>query len=66
VAKADASGKTTNTLEIAVGTSRVSFRANGKEVYSMPTAAGAMAGVVGLRVNHNLDVHIEGFAVHKM
>src|SRR5512135_3928361 len=66
VAKADASGKTTNKLEIAVGTNRVSFRANGKEVYSMPTTAGAMAGIVGLRVNHNLDVHIEGFAVHKM
>ncbi len=66
VAKADAAGKTTNKLEIAVGTDRVSFRANGKEVYSMPATAGAMAGIVGLRVNHGLDVHIEGFAVHKM
>jgi hypothetical protein len=66
VAKADASGKTTNKLEIAVGTDRVSFRAKGKEVYSMTAAAGSVAGIVGLRVNHGLDVHIDGFAVHKM
>ena len=26
----------------------------------------AMAGVVGLRVNHNLDVHVAGFVVHKL
>ena len=32
----------------------------------MAAAPGAMAGFVGLRVNHNLDVHVAGFAVHKL
>jgi hypothetical protein len=64
--KAGADGKATNKLEILVGKDKVTFSANGKEVYSMPAAAGAMDGIVGLRVNHNLDVHIEKFGVHKM
>jgi len=64
--KADEAGKATNKLEILVGKDKVTFSANGKEVYSMPAAAGSMDGVVGLRVNHNLDVHIEKFGVHKM
>lgn len=66
VVKADAAGKATNKLEILVGKDKVTFSANGKEVHSMPLTAGAMDGIVGLRVNHNLDVHIEKFGVHKM
>ena len=65
--KEAADGKATNKLEIAVGKDgKVSFSANGKEVHSMAAAPGAMAGVVGLRVNHNLDVHVAGFVVHKL
>jgi len=65
--KEDAAGKATNKLEIAVGKDgKVSFMANGKEVHSMAAAPGAMAGVVGMRVNHNLDVHVAGFVVHKL
>jgi len=65
--KQDEAGKATNKLEIAVGKDgKVSFKANGKEVYAMDAAPGAMAGIVGLRVNHNLDVHVAGFVVHKM
>ena len=64
--KADAAGKATNKLEILVAKDKVTFSANGKEVHSMPVTAGTMDGVVGLRVNHNLDVHIEKFGVHKM
>lgn len=66
VVKAGADGKATNRLEILVGKDKVTFSANGTEVYSMPAAAGSMDGIVGLRVNHNLDVHIEKFGVHKM
>jgi len=66
VVKKDDAGKATNKLEILVGTDKVTFSVNGKEVFSMPTTAGAMSGVVGLRVNHNLDVHVDGFGVHKM
>lgn len=66
VVKKDDAGKATNRLEIVVGRDKVTFRANGKDVHSMPVAAGAMDGIAGLRVNHNLDVHIEKFGVHKM
>ena len=64
--KADAAGKATNKLEIAVAKGQVTFSVNGKAVHTMPAAAGATDGIVGLRVNHNLDVHIEKFGVHKM
>jgi hypothetical protein len=66
VVKADAAGKATNKLEIAVAKGQATFSVNGKTVHTMPMAAGAMDGIVGLRVNHNLDVHIEKFGVHKM
>ena len=64
---ADSGGKATNVLEIdaKLDPRRVSFKANGQEVHSMPAGRRPIKGVVGLRVNHNLDVHIEGFAVHK-
>ena len=65
IVKADSAGKATNTLEILVGKDKVTFSVNGKEVHAMPAAAGGMDGVAGLRVNHNLDVHIEKFGVHK-
>lgn len=64
--KQDAAGKATNKLEIAVGKDgKVSFKANGKEVHSMDAAPGAMAGIVGLRVNHNLSLHIETLGIKK-
>jgi hypothetical protein len=64
---ADAKGAATNLLEIdaKIDPKRVSFKANGTEVYSMPASRIPTKGTVGLRVNHNLDVHVEGFAVHK-
>lgn len=63
VVKQDAAGKQTNRLEITVGPDKVSYAVNGKEVWS--TAGGSTDGIAGLRINHNLDVHIEGFGVHK-
>jgi hypothetical protein len=38
---------------------------NGEPVYTMDTKAGDVNGTVGLRVNHNLDVHVEGLDVHR-
>jgi hypothetical protein len=32
----------------------------------MDAPESAFKGIVGLRVNHNIDAHIDGFAVHKM
>jgi hypothetical protein len=66
VAKADSAGKATNMLEIDNKTdpAALKFKVNGQEVYSMPAGADAK-GIVGLRVNHNLDVHVAGFALHQ-
>ncbi len=66
----DASGKATNSLAIVLDTDKVSFRVNGTEVHTLPRAVAdpggpnsGTAGIAGIRVNHNLDVHISGFAV---
>jgi len=64
VQKADTAGKATNKLEIDASGPKVNFLVNGKTVYSMDVAD--RSGIVGLRVNHGLDVHIAGFAVHKL
>ena len=68
VKRADANGKATNNLSIVVGPDKISYVANGVEVKSMPRAqldgmGQGTSGIVGVRVNHNLDVHIDGFAV---
>ncbi len=68
VKAADANGKATNNLKIVVGPDKISFQANGVEVSSMPRAqldgmGQGTSGIAGVRVNHNLDVHIDGFAV---
>ena len=68
VKAADANGKATNKLSIVVGPDKVSYLANGVEVSSMPRSqldgmGQGTSGIAGVRVNHNLDVHIDGFAV---
>jgi hypothetical protein len=66
----DANGKATNKIEIVVGDTNLSFRVNGTEVQSLPRATidaggdhSGTRGIAGIRVNHNLDVHIDGFAL---
>jgi hypothetical protein len=67
VVKQDAAGKATNKLEIdgKVDPGKIAFKVNGKVVHEMPAAGVDLNGAVGLRVNHNLDLHVDGFAVHK-
>lgn len=65
VAKADANGVATNTLGID-GTKPDSVRllVNGVQIAALGSMQfGSTDGHVGLRVNHNLDVHISDFAV---
>jgi hypothetical protein len=38
---------------------------NGEPVYTLDAKATSTDGAVGLRVNHNLDLHIDGFDVHR-
>ena len=61
--KPDSSGKMSNTLAIDVGKDKVRFLVNGTEVTSVDAAKVDTAGTPGLRVNHNLNLHVEGFAV---
>src|SRR5437867_8227375 len=65
IVKADSAGKATNELSIQVRGGTVSFRVNGKEVYSAKAAELDTQGIVGYRVNHNLDVHLSALGIHK-
>ncbi len=68
VQKPDAKGSATNLLEVdnKRNPQRVAFLVNGQEVYATDAGGMALDGIVGLRVNHNLDLHVDGFAVHKV
>lgn len=59
--KADAAGKATNTLEVVVSGDKASFRANGTEVWTGAASAIDAQGIAGLRINHNLDLHVSEF-----
>jgi hypothetical protein len=65
VHKQDANGKATNTLSVdASRPDSVRLLVNGTEVTALPAAQfGSTNGIVGLRVNHNLDVHVADFVV---
>lgn len=64
IVKADAAGKATNALAVEVGAENVRFLVNGTEVFTAPKSTfGNVDGFAGLRVNHNLDVHIDKFGV---
>jgi len=63
IRKPDSSGKMSNTLTVEVGREKVRFLVNGTEVTSTDTSKVDAAGIAGLRVNHNLNVHVEGFLV---
>jgi hypothetical protein len=67
IKKGDAEGKATNLLEIDAkqDPSKVVFKVNGQAVHTADAKTMDLKGMVGLRANHNLDVHIEGFDVHK-
>jgi hypothetical protein len=65
VNRQDATGKATNTLSVdASRADSVRLLVNGRQVAAMPGShIGSTDGVVGLRVNHNLDVHVADFTI---
>ena len=65
VKKPDASGKSTNALEVRVGAGKVDFVVNGTTVHSTSKAGLKTDGIYGIRVNHLLEVHIDGLGVTK-
>jgi len=67
VKKPDDTGKSTNVLEVRVGADKVDFVVNGTVVHSEPKT-GALAktdGIYGIRINHLLEVQVDGFGVSK-
>lgn len=68
----DASGKASNQVGWRVTKDRTSCLVNGTEVwgYASPSLVGegkleSLDGIVGIRVNHNLEVQVSGFSVAK-
>jgi len=68
VKKPDASGTATNALEVRVMVDKIEFVINGTVVTSLPKTGPAAKtdGIYGMRINHQLDVQIDGFGVSKM
>jgi hypothetical protein len=60
-----ANGQSKNTLEVRVTGDTVSYVVNGTVVHTMPKSAVKTDGIVGVRVNHMLNVHVDGFTVTK-
>lgn len=63
VKKTDASTKGTNMLSVVVSSDKTRFLVNGTEVNAQTTSAIDAAGIAGMRINHNLNVHVDGFGV---
>jgi hypothetical protein len=66
VHKVNANGTATNLLEIdnKRDPAKVVFMVNGQPVHTMDKAED-VDGIVGIRANHHLDLHIDGFDVHR-
>jgi hypothetical protein len=67
VKRPDASGKSTNTLEVRVGADKIEYIVNGTAVHSTPKSGPTAKtdGIYGIRVNHLLEVQIDGLSVSK-
>jgi hypothetical protein len=66
VKKPDDSGKSTNALEVRVGADKIDFVVNDVVVHSEPKSAmAATDGIVGIRINHLLEVQVDGFRASK-
>lgn len=64
VHRADPTGQATNILEIDASGPRIGLVVNGTVVHTLDGVD--LKGIVGLRVNHGLDVQIDGFEVHRI
>ena len=67
VKKPDASGQSVNALEVRVGANKVDFVVNGQVVHSEPKSGALVKtdGIYGIRINHLLEVQVDGFGVSK-
>ncbi len=67
VKKPDASGQSTNALEVRVRPDKIEYAVNGTVVTTTPKTGmtAKTDGIYGIRVNHLLEVHVDGFGVAK-
>jgi hypothetical protein len=66
VKKPGADGKSINALEVRVGASKIDYVVNGTVVGSSPKSAQTKSdGIYGIRVNHLLEVQIDGLSAGK-
>jgi hypothetical protein len=67
IRRPDASGRSVNDLEVRVAADSISYVVNGTVVHTTPrTGATARTdGLAGVRINHELDVTVSGFAVQR-
>jgi hypothetical protein len=61
----DAKGQSVNTLEVRVAGDTISYVVNDMVVHTTPKSAVKTDGLVGVRINHVLDVTVESFEVKK-
>jgi hypothetical protein len=62
VKKPGADGKSTNTLEVRVGADKIDYVVNGTVVQSTPKTGVKTDGLYGIRVNHQLEVQVDGLS----
>jgi hypothetical protein len=65
VKKPGGDGKSTNALEVRVAANKIDYVVNGTVVNSMPKGDVKTDGVYGIRINHLLEVMVDGFSVTK-
>ena len=63
----DASGKSTNRLEVRVMADKIAYVVNGTTVHTTPRTGltAKTDGIYGIRINHLLEIHVDGFAISK-
>ena len=68
VKEPDGSGKSTNALEVRVMADKIDYLVNGTTVHTTPKTGmtAKTDGVYGIRINHLLEVHVDGFGVTPM
>ena len=65
VKQPDASGKSTNALEVRVLADKIEYLVNGTTIHTTPKSGmtAKTDGIYGFRINHLLEVHVDGFGV---
>jgi len=68
VKRPDASGKSVNALEVRVAAAKIDYVVNGTVVHTTPRSGATTQtdGIYGFRINHVLDVEVDGFMASKM